>query len=150
MTLPNVPIPPSLDSQNFRDAWAEWVEFRKSFAKVGKWDSLFNKHLRMLEGETIPEAIARIDNAIASAYRAPFPIPMRSRPYLDPKNGIVEHTSKHTKMKELELVEAQLKEIRGRASESALEIHYEPADIEPRRLLIARKKQLKAELGYTK
>ena len=147
---PLTDIPPSLDSENFRQTWAEWVEFRMSLKKVKRWDLMFKKQLEWLSSMPIPTAIAIIDQSIRQGWQGLVEIKAPPRPYLDPKNGIVEHTTKHTKMKELELVEVQLKEIRGRASESALETIYEPQDIEPRRLLIARKKQLKAELGYTK
>jgi len=156
---PLTDIPPSLDSENFRIAWAEWVEFRMSLKKVKRWDLMFKKQLEWLSSMPIPTAIAIIDQSIRQGWQGLFEIKTPPRPYHGSNQGlptclqsnpIEERTSKFTKMKELELVEAQLKEIRGRASESALETIFEPQDIEPRRLLIARKKQLKAELGYTK
>lgn len=143
-----IPIPQSLDSNNFRQAWTEWVEFRMSLKKVKRWDLMFSKQLVWLSSMPIPTAIAIIDQSIRQGWQGLFELKTPPRGSQGSNHGTVEHTTKHTKMKELELVEKELKEIRGRASESALEVIYEPQDIEPRRKLIARKKQLKSELGY--
>lgn len=143
-------IPPSLDSESFRHAWAEWVEFRMSLKRVKRWDILFRKQLEWLSSMPIATAIAVLDQSMRQGWMGLFEVKTPPRGYQTPNQATPEKTSTFTKMKELELIESQLKEIRGRASESALDIIYEPQDIEPRKLLIARKKQLKLELGYSK
>lgn len=144
---PDLPIPPSLDSENFRDAWAEWVEFRMSLKKVKRWDLLFSKQLQWLENRPIPQAIAILDQSIRNGWQGLFELPNAPRAIQGSNQGIPAQPSRFTLMKEHEFVLNQLKEIRNRATEMPLDTIYAPGDAEKRRELIKRKKQIEEALA---
>lgn len=146
MPLPNIPIPPSLDSQNFRDAWAEWVEFRMSLKKVKRWDLMFNRQLVWLSTMPIPVAIAIIDQSIRQGWQGLFELKNAPRA-IQGSNQAIPTPSIHTLQEQLKLVEKELKEIENGASWDAFGPSYSEGEKMARKPLLAKRKEIKQALG---
>ncbi len=74
-------FPPELDSQNFRDAWDRWAEYRKQ-ARLKPYTPIgATSQLTQLAKLGSARAIAAIENSIANAYQGIF------EPKLQPANN---------------------------------------------------------------
>lgn len=141
-----IPIPQSLDSNNFRQAWTEWVEFRMSLKKVKRWDLMFSKQLVWLSSMPIPTAIAIIDQSIRQGWQGLFELKTPPRGSQSPNHGTPK-PSLYTLQEQLKLIERQMKEIENGASCDAFGPAYTADEKARRRILISQKKELMAQLG---
>lgn len=139
-------IPPSLDSENFRATWAEWVEFRMSLKKVKRWDILFRKQLEWLSCMSVPTAIAVLDQSMRGGWVGLFDVKTPQRGYQG-SNQAIPTPSIHTLQEQLKLVEKELKDIENGASWDAFGPSYSDEERAARRPLLEKRKELKRQLG---
>ena len=83
-------IPATLDTPDFREAWAEWLEHRQADLKRPMSERAERMALKRLAEMGPAAGIAAIEHSIAGGYRGIFPPPNtpREAPHSNPKSPI--------------------------------------------------------------
>ena len=69
--MPDSPFPPTLDTPEFHDMWAQWVQHRKEIKHTLK-PTMVTMQLKKLEKMGLDRAIDALENSISQGYQGIF------------------------------------------------------------------------------